>query len=42
MLSSRFTAQVRAFDEETRLAFTEALLYMQSQAECELWLKERR
>jgi hypothetical protein len=33
--------KVRKLDEETLLAFGEALLFMETPAECLAWLKER-
>ena len=41
-LSAKLVAQVRGFDEERLLSFGEALLFMQTQADCVAWLKAKR
>jgi hypothetical protein len=41
-LSAKLVAQVAQFDEETLLSFGEALLFMQTPADCTAWLKAKR
>jgi Domain of unknown function (DUF4351) len=40
-LGAKAVGQVKKFDEETLMAFGEALLFMQTPADCMAWLKDR-
>jgi hypothetical protein len=41
-LAPKVEKQVKTFDEETLLSSREALLFMQTEADCRKWLKTKR